>query len=1359
MLIIRKVLLVLLLSGLSLCIYSQGAYSGSPLTQGIKFKNISVEEGLSQSTVFSILQDREGFMWFGTRGGGLNRFDGYNFTVYKNDPNNSNSLSNNEVISLFEDDKGNLWIGTRKGGLNRFNKVTETFQQFTQSDNPQSIANNTVNTIYQDTKGNLWVGTNSGIDLYNDGVFLHNQIPGIRNNSISSIDEDDYGNLYITDKAGLFIWNKEKGKTQYILNKDMSSDAIRSNYSVPVLVDKANKVWLGSSNGLKVLNENDEIETFEEFYNIPNGPKSETRTIHEDINGNIWIGTIHGLYRFDQKTNTLDLFKKDENLPQSLTHNSIYSIYEDHYGAIWIGTWGGGVSMLSDKLWKFDHFKHLGYNDKSLSNNVVSSFAQDENGMWIGTELGGLNFQPNNSIDFEIYRADPDNSKSLSGDHVKTLYHDSEGRLWIGTFGEGLNLMNKRTGTFQNFLPNEKIFTIQEGPKRNLWIGTLNGLYRFDHERNNLKYFVHNPSDSTSLSHSFVDVLFLASNNVLWVGTKEAGLMKYNPKTESFIRYKNIPNDSTSLLGNYIISINEDNQGNLLVGTNNGLNMYNPVSDNFIHIKIEGLPDRNINGILTDSENNYWISTNKGISKVNRGGDIINYDRKDGLQSNEFNRSSYYRASDGRFFFGGINGFNVFYPDSLKMNRDIPPIVLTDFKISNQSVRPGTKGSPFTKTISETKQIVLNHDESDFSFDFVAINYVSTEKNKYAYRLVGYNNTWIYSGTNRSATYTNIPPGEYTFMVKGSNNDNVWNETGVSINIKVKPPYWKTPLAYIIYTLASLLLLFTLRKLTAQRIEQQNTLRNERLEKKRIEELNQMKLRFFTNISHEFRTPLTLISGPLSKIASYHTDNEEQKYLIRIVQNNVKRLLILVNELMDFRKAENEKYKLRVSKNNLTAFLEYIIDCFSENTVENNIQIDFSSNIESGTESWFDQGIIDKVIFNLLSNALKYTDEGKSIRVTLEGDNSEARITIKDSGIGIPKDKLDKIFDRFYQIEKNDQVNSSGTGIGLAFVKRLIEVHRGKIEVESEEGVGTTFMLSIPAGKDSYKEEELVDSRKMEVTGIENIPVYSINSVPEPDKEVVKKSKLLIVEDNEELRGFLRNHFSNYKLLNAENGRVGLELATKEIPDLIISDIMMPEMDGLEMCQKLRSQFATSHIPIILLTAKSEVTQKIEGLDMGADAYINKPFDINYLDASVKNMLKQRKALRQRFSNEPDVAIDSLALNIHETQFVEKVNTYIQKNISNPDLSVEMLALELGLSRSQLFRKIRSVFETSPSEIIRIERLKYSKKVLLELNYNINEVADHVGFKSTPYFITSFKKYYGITPKDFLNKELNKLKE
>lgn len=1351
----RTLLLLLQLFFTAELIMGQNGFKDEPHGTDLKFKKISVENGLSQSTVFCILKDSKGFMWFGTRGGGLNKYDGYNFTVYKNNPNDSSSLSNNEVISLLEDHTGKLWIGTRKGGLNKYNATNESFIQYRESDNPESIRGNTVNVIFEDSKYNLWIGTSAGLNLYKNGKFIHNAVPEITDQHITSIDEDSQGNLYISDKKGLFVYYSKANKTVYIENKDITQEASNSNYSIPILVDSKNKKWIGSSYGLRLLKNDNSLVNFEDYFELNWGPASETRQIIEDKKGNLWIGTLQGLFKYNPTTRKLELFQKDENDPLSLSHNSIYSIYEDNTGTIWIGTWGGGVNMLTDKLLKFEHHNHQSFNPQSLSNNVVSSFEEDENGIWIGTELGGLNFLKSGSNQFIHYQQNESDKYALSSNHIKTLCHDSKGRLWIGTFGAGLNLMDKETGKFRQFLDGGKIFSLVEGPEGFLWVGTMHGLYRFNYEKKEWKQYNYKPNDNNSLSHSFVNVMFVDSGKNLWIGTKEAGLMKYNKTGDNFIRYHNIPNDTTSLLSNYVISINEGTEGELLIGTNNGLCQYNYATDNFAAIEIPGLPDKNINGILCDTKKNYWISTNNGITKYSSDGPSINYDINDGLQSREFNRSSYFKSSSGKFYFGGINGFNAFYPDIIPVNNEVPAIIVTDFKISNRSAKPLEKGSPLTHPISDTKEITLRHDQSDFSFEFVALNYIAPEKNKYSYKLEGYNSKWINANNNRTATYTNIKPGNYTFRVKGANNDNVWNNEGVAIKLRIKPPIWKTFAAYITYALLLISFLALFRKIITFRIEQQNILKNERLEKKRIEELNQMKLRFFTNVAHEFRTPLTLISGPLSKMSSYHNDNEEQKYLMSIVQNNVKRLLVLVNELMDFRKAENEKLKLHISNSDIADFLNDLIECFRENAMVKNIILDFQYELNGQKESWFDNGVLDKVVFNLLSNAIKYTPNDGEINVLLEIVNKHAVIKVKDSGNGIPKNELSNVFDRFYQVEE-EKSNISGTGIGLAFAKRLIEAHKGTIEVESTMGKGSTFIVNIPISKDAYPEKYLAsgEGKKLEVLK-ETIP----NSVKgEKTVETVEKSnnKILIVEDNDELREYLESQFKNYHISTAKNGKSGLKTAQKEIPDIIISDIMMPEMDGLEMCTHLKTQFSTSHIPIILLTAKTEMSQKIEGIETGADAYIEKPFDLQFLEATIKNLLNQRKALRKRYAENLDSDIDEIPINPHEKRFIEKVNKLIEKNISNPDFSVENLALELGMSRSQLFRKFRASFELSPSEIIRIERLKYSKKLLSGGEYNINEIADLVGFKSSSYFITSFKKHFGITPNDYLKELLNK---
>lgn len=1316
----------------------------------LKFKKISVEDGLSQSTVFAILQDKDGFMWFGTRSGGLNKYDGYTFTVYKNDRNDPNSISNNEIIALFQDSSDRMWVGTRKGGVNLYNKDSDNFQQFLNSSDSTSIAGNTVNAIFEDREHRLWIGTSNGLDLFKDGVFLHHQLPGIENQFISSIAEDEEGNLYITDKDGLFVYNKSTKSSSYVLNVDLTQEAHKSNYSVPVVCTSKGQLLIGCSFGVRVIDQNLKISKFEERFHLKSFPYSETRKILEDAKGNLWIGTIEGLYKYIPATNQIFRYKKDENNPYSINHNSIYSIYEDQTGIIWIGTWGGGVNMVSDKLWKFNHYFHQNHNSESLSDNVVSSFAENKQGIWIGTELGGLNLMLDGFNHFKSYQHSNSDPQSLSSNHIKTLFVDSKNRFWIGTFGGGLDLFNAKSETFQHYLPNEKVFAICEDTSGYLWIGTLYGLYRYRAETNEWKLFQNEPGNPYSLSHNFVDVLYTSRSGQLWIGTKEAGLMKYNAKLEQFVRYRNNLKDMNSILSDYIISITEDNRGNLIIGTDNGLDQYDSIQNAFIPIALNQLPDKNINGVLCDNQNNYWIATNNGMTKLMANGSSINYGLKDGLQSNEFNRNAYFKSRSGMFLYGGINGFNSFYPDDIKANETIPRIVITDLKIANVSVKANAPNSPLSQSITETKKLTLNYKQTDVSFDFVALNYINPEKNQYAYQLEGFNNNWVYAGTNRSANFTNLKPGDYIFRVKGANSDNVWNKEGASIAFSIHSPPWKTPWAITIYFIALFGIFWLIRKIMVKRIEEQNILKNERLEKLRIEELNQTKLRFFTNIAHEFRTPLTLIAGPLSKISSYQSHNDEQNYLISIMQNNVNRLLNLVNELMDFRKAENSQLKLHITKENLYDFINQHIECFRDHAIDKGINLEFESQNKEALDSWFDKGIIDKVVFNILSNAFKYTHQGGTILVRLSIENGEAMISIRDNGIGISKESLDKIYDRFFQIENKNAPIVSGTGIGLSFAKGLIQAHRGKLIVDSEPGKGSVFTIIFPIQQEVFSEEELKNNfQNLELEHPLSKPVTEVHLF---DKNVTgsqKFSKLLIVEDHISIREFLTTHFKNYKTLTASNGKEGYDLAIKELPDLIVSDIMMPEMDGLELCKKLKSQLVTSHIPVVLLTARTDIGQKIEGIEMGADAYIEKPFDINLLEATIKNLIQQRLKLKKRFSEEPDLQLTEVPFSIQDKKFVKKVNAFIEKNISDPDLSVESLAYELNMSRSQLFRKIRDLFDLAPGEIIRIERLKKSRKLLAEMNHNVNEVAELTGFKSTSYYITAFKRHFGQTPNEF----------
>lgn len=1333
---------------LTLACISQ-VYAQSTLREP-QFNHISVKEGLSQSTVFCITQDRLNFMWFGTRSGGLNRYDGCEFKVFKHDPNDSTSISNNEVISLLEDHEGTLWVGTRKGGLNRFNHTTERFQRYDNvSSNNRKI---TANALFQDSKHRIWVATNVGIDMIVNDNYNTNHLPALANKHLTAIAEDENGNIYISDKKGLYVYKEKQNELKYYPFSEDKTAKLSSSYSTPIFIDSQQRVWIGTTKGVCIF-ENDSIKS--PFNHLAQGaiiPTAETRSIHEDSQGNLWFGTIQGLFCYNDQKGKMQLHTKNDHNSQSLNHNSIYSLYEDKSGILWIGTWGGGVNMHSYKLFKFEHYKHQNYNTKSLSNNSVSSFAEGENGIWISTESGGLNFLRDHSIEFENISTEASSRPKLNSDHIKALLKSKSDDLYIGSYGGGLSRLNTKTRNITHILPQEKVFSLAEYPQGVIWAGTLNGLFRYNEKTKEVKHYQRIIGDAKSLSHNFINSLFVSSNQTLWLGTKEAGLMKYNAKDDNFTRYTNTNNNAKGLLSNYVITMAEDLNGNLLIGTSNGINIFNPLHQNFERLEIVDLPDKNINGIICDLDNNYWISTNKGITKYSHDGTPVNYDINDGLQSNEFNRNSSFIDSKGNVYFGGINGFNIIRPKQVPINTEIPEIRITKFKLSNQDVSVESKNSPLKQHIIETEHIELKHDQNDLSFEFVALNYIVSQKNQYAYKLIGYNDEWVYCGNNRLANYTNLKPGDYTFVVKGSNNDNIWNKEGKAIHISIEQPFRKKPMAYLIYLFILTALFFGLKWLITMRIEQKNLLQFERLEKKQLEDLNQMKLRFFTNVAHEFRTPLTLIAGPLQELREQESQTEEQSYLLNVVQNNVKRLLLLVDEILDFRKASNYKVELKITEASLIDFVNHILDCFRENAAKKNISLEFEHAIELAPLAYFDQSVMDKVIFNLLSNALKYTPDNGKIKISLEEEGNEAIIKVADSGKGIEKNDLERIFDRFYQ-GKNIQGNFSGSGIGLAYAKRLIEAHQGSISVESTIDIGTTFTAQLPIDKASYAELLSNEKTSLAVETKQDKKDQEIATITPPDSDDGKSPyHILIVEDNEELNAYLKYYFRAFNVDTAFNGKEGLEKATKLMPDIIISDVMMPEMDGFEMCQKLKDQFLTSHIPVILLTAKSEKDHKIEGIQLGADAYIEKPFDNKLLEATLHNILAQRKKLKLRLTGEEELDSQMEKRSPHDQRFIEQVDKTIKEHMHSADFSVENLAENLGMSRSQLFRKFKALYELSPSETLRIERLNYAKKLIAEREHNVNEISDLAGFNSPSYFITSFKKHFGITPTEYLKK-------
>jgi signal transduction histidine kinase/ligand-binding sensor domain-containing protein/ActR/RegA family two-component response regulator len=1288
-------------------------------SNNIKFEHISVEQGLSQSTVQCIFQDSQGFMWFGTEDG-LNKFDGYKFTIYKHDPEDSASLASNYVWDIYEDYSTNLWIATAHGGLNRFDRETEEFTHYKfDPKNPASISYNTIRKITGFKYGDrevLWIGTGNGLNKFDLETEQFSHFPPTDQdfpyNFVETMVVDSSGKVWIgCTYGGLHRFDPETEKYVHYRHDPKNHNTLSSDPIWSLLVDQSGVLWIGTSGG--ELNKFD--SEIEQFTRYRCNPGNRVFSIYEDKEGVLWIGTWEGeLNIFDRKTEQFTQYKHDPHKPYSLSINSITSIYQDKSDVIWIGTWQGGLNKINPQSTQFTHPELEPYLEDL--NLPVWGICESEPGvLWVGIWGEGLVKIDRKQGQVSCFHHDPNNPNSLSDDLVGQIIRPHQsGRdvLWIGTYN-GLNKLDLNTEQITRYYYDpdvtfNAIRSIYEDKSGVLWIGThADGLIRFDRKT---KQFTR-VGGSMQIMQLFED-----KSGVLWIAAW-SGLKKLDRETEQFTTYLHDPNDINSISNNQIISIYESSfQGKdmLWVGTSGGLNKFDRELETFIsYTTKDGLPNDVINGILEDNHGNLWLSTNNGISKFNPESETFrNYNVRDGLRSNQFVTDAYFQSSDGEMFFGGTKGLDAFYPDNIKDNPWIPPVVITDFQIFNKPVKIKRAGSAesdndyfLPKNINTIQEIKLSYKENVFSFEFAALDYRNPRGNKYAYKMEGVDPDWVYTDASRRfATYTQLSPGEYIFKVKGSNNDNIWNEKGTSVKIIITPPWWKTYLAYFFYILLFGSILFAIWRFQTNRLKMKHELELEHVHAEKLEEVDLMKSRFFANISHEFRTPLTLIQGPIKQMLSDEfKGNFKEQY--RTILRYSNRLLDLINQILDLSKLESGRMTLRLACTNVTQFLKGIVQSFASLAERKKITLKFKTDDESMI-GYVDRDKLEKIVTNLLSNAFKFTPEGGNVEVglSLRGDMASARSTtqsplsegdeiatsrrvgtrndsnrvnsieikIFNTGTIIPPDQLENIFDRFYQADESYTKDNEGTGIGLALTKELVEAHHGEIGAESELNKGTTFMVLLPVEKEYFKPEEIVEE-PLEDERIFDIPlsppaspagrpskgdveVTPLSPPPSkgrqggvaeiiPDDATKKPSEgstsaplLLIVEDNPDVTTYISSFLEkDYRIITAENGEAGWKTVLEKFPDLIISDVMMPVMDGFELCKKLKSDENTSHIPVILLTAKADMDSKIEGLEFGADDYITKPFDAKELSVRSKNLLEQRQRLREHFEQEVDL--------------------------------------------------------------------------------------------------------------------------
>ncbi len=1356
----------------------------------LKFRHLTSDDGLSQNFISCILQDQKGFMWFGTKDG-LNRYDGYSFEVYQNDPFDSTTISDNFITALFEDSRGYIWVGTLSGGLNCFERETEIFHHIRyRSNNAEVFNTDEVKSIVEDTNGNIWIGTRG------EGIF-----------KLSFKNKDSFKLNY----------------KQYYSDVDKQG-SLSSNIISTLFFDSKGVLWVSTLNGLDKFNaKNESFTNYEILTRNPKAPLSyfdkTVYSIFECSNGNLWLGTLSGLVKFDRLTQSYKLFPHHYDVFR-YGWGSIMQIVEDHSKKLWLAT-PGELMRFDARSNTYDYFKNDPLNQNSISYNSISSLYLDNTGiLWIGTAGIGINIYDPKGNRFSTLVRNNDTSSRITGFSVRSVLQESRDIVWIST--DVLFKWNRRTGELKSYetdsnRPNDYgntgPWSIIKSYDGKIWSATSEGLYSYDPSNENIRQYKFNSSDKNGLPQKEVYAVFEDQNKniwaatenyfcnlididkgifnyyryqtslpynqrerpvihqdskgIFWIGTKN-GLLRFDQQNKSFFTYKNNPKQLNSLSNNYIKTICPDpiNPDNILwLGTSGGgLNRFNVKKETFEHFtESEGLPNNVVYGILPDGKGNLWLSTNKGLSKFNpKENTFRNYDVSDGLQSNEFNTGAYYLSENGEMFFGGIKGLNYFYPNEIKDNPNIPKIALTNLKLGDHYISIKDENSVLKRTFSETDELVLSYADDVITFEFTSLDYSAPNKNRYAYKLENFNEDWIYSGSVRSATYTHLPFGEYVFRVKGSNNDGVWNDEGIALKLIITPPWWSRWWAYIIYGLLLLSILYIIRRYELNRLKLKNQLEVEKIEIDTLRNLDQLKSHFFANISHEFRTPLTLILGQIESVLASNLEIKE-KGKLQVATRNARRLLTLINQLLDLSKLEAGSMELNAEQHNIVSFLKSLFFSFESLADNQKIKLKFESELEN-IPVVFDPDKIEKVFYNLVSNAFKFTSVKGEIKVSLKIiEPFKVEICVKDNGIGIPADRISHIFDRFYQIDSSSTREHEGTGIGLALTKELVELHHGKISVKSEVNKGTEFSIHLPLGGLKTKEEPSLekttnyssngnnsdDNEKDLVLNDEHHELNISNSdtqIPFNDQNEI----VLIAEDNADVRAYIREQLENdYKILEAKNGEEGFSIAQNEIPDLIITDVMMPKKDGYQFCKEIRNDEKTSHIPIIMLTAKAGLDDKIEGLETGVDAYLTKPFSARELRVRVRNLIYQRKQLRKRFSKSTILKPSDVSVVSVEQIFLEKTIRTIEKHFEDEQFGVEKLADEMNMSVSQLNRKLNALVDQPPGQLIRSFRLQRAADLLKQNAGTVAEICYRVGFNDQAYFSRAFKKQFGTSPSEY----------
>ena len=1301
------------------------------------FKNLSIRNGLSQNTVNAILQDRKGFMWLGTKDG-LNRYDGLSFRKFKHDAANPRSIGNSFITSLYEDFNGNIWVGT-DAGVYIYYPEKEAFEEFDCQSLEKTRIERSVSMIAGDKQGRVWIAVEA------QGMFCYDARQKLlRNYPLSEISSnikcftfDSGGTLWLGFYGDGLYYSKDNLATVHPYGSpEDGKREFEGGVITKIVQGNYNCLYIGSvKEGVSELN-----LTSGQVRNLlaidESGESIFCRDLLPYSDNELWIGTESGIYIYNLRTAQFIHLRASLYDSYSLSDNAIYALYKDREEGLWIGSYFGGVDYYPRQYTYFAK-----YYPKNIANSLhgkrVREFCRADDGtLWIGTEDGGLNHFNPKTKEFHFFEP------SAGFTNIHGLCMDGS-HLWVGTFSKGLRVIDTRTGVVlrtyteghtPHSLNDNSIFSICRTSAGEIYLGTLFGLLRYNRTQDNFDRI-------PELNGKFVYDIKEDSYGNLWLATYANGAYCYDVSVRRWKNYVFDAEDEKSLPYDKVLSVFEDSYRQIWLTTQGGgFCLFHPDTETFTRYGLkDGLPNDVVYQIVEDDDRFLWLTTNNGLVRFDpKTMEMKVFSTANGLPTNQFNYRSGFKDEAGNIYLGSINGFVAFDPRTFAENRQVPAVAITDFLLFNKEVPVGETDSPLKSSITFSDKVVLTADQNSFSFRIAALSYQAPRMNKLMYKLEGFDEGWLTIGESPLVTYSNLGYGDYVFKVKASNSDGVWNEQETSLHLSILPPFYLSGWAYCFYVLFFMGCLVCVIFYFKRRNYRKQHRQMEMLEQEKEREVYHAKIDFFTNVAHEIRTPLTLIKGPLENIILKKEVDSETKEDLYIMKQNTERLLNLTNQLLDFRKTETRGFRLNFTECDVVAVLRETYLRFTSLAKQKGL--DFI--LELPQECFMadvNQEALTKIISNLLNNGVKYAST--YLRISLETDEKVFHIRTFNDGEMIPDTMKEEIFKPFVRLDKEDEV-TTGTGIGLALSRSLAELHQGSLMMEKGEEVNC-FCLTLPVNQDS--------TITLSAENVSQVEENSCGWEQEETDTKEKKPMILVVEDNPDMLAFIRKQLTTeYSVLTAMNGIEALAVLDNHYVNLVVSDVMMPQMDGFELCKTIKSDLSYSHIPVVLLTAKTNIQSKIEGLELGADAYIEKPFSVEYLLANISSLIHNREKLRQTFAKSPFVAANTMALTKADEEFIWKLNDIIQANLHNPEFSMEDMADALKMSRSSFYRKIKGVLDLSPNEYLRLERLKQASQLLKEGKSRVNEICYTVGFNSPSYFSKCFLKQFGVLPKDFI---------